>query len=120
MLAINGDPNNDETWNEDNLGDDEGDLDDGEGDLDDGEGDLDAWRVHSIEAETGMMKWRFWRIELDVNVNDVSAVPDLRDDRTHQLVRQKLLATTTPDSAALLDHVDRARGARPLLGGARS
>jgi hypothetical protein len=78
---------------------------------------LTAWPVN---AEASMMKWRCWWFQLEIEAAQVRGVPDLRDDRAHQMVRQRLLATATPDGAALLDCVDRARGARPLLGGVRS
>lgn len=75
---------------------------------------LTAWPVN---AEANMMKWRCWWFQLEIEAAQVGGVPDLRDDRAHQMVRQRLLATANPDGAALLDRVDRARGARPLLGG---
>jgi hypothetical protein len=101
MLAVNGDPNNDETWTGDDPPEDDEDDDP----------DASQWRLRSIDAETGVMTWQCWCFQrnIDPKVTTVGGVPDLRDDQTYQLVRQRLSVAATADSLALLDRIDHAR-----------
>lgn len=101
MLAVDGNPNNDETWTGDDPPEDDEDDDP----------DASQWRLRSIDAETGVMEWWCWCFQqmIDPKVTAVVGVPDLRDDQTYQLVSQKLRAAATPDSLALLNRIDQKR-----------